>query len=132
MWKLSAVYLFVVTGMYGVGFWVADLVKKLLVTTGGMDAFTNLGIKSGLAVGLVCVPVFTLTGIAMVLNASSSDRHQERRFHVAIPAFLGAAGLVGFALLQCSRTVLGDASARPWSPRCTCACSRTCAYQLHW
>jgi len=100
MWKLSAVYLFVVTGMYGVGFWVADLVKKLLVTTGGMDAFTNLGIKSGLAVGLVCVPVFTLTGIAMVLNAASSDRHQERRFHVAIPAFLGAAGLVGFALLQ--------------------------------
>lgn len=100
MWKLAAVYLFVVTGMYGIGFWVADLVKRLLIETGGIQVFTDMGVKTGLAVGLVCVPIFTLTGFAMVLNAAHSDKYLERRWHVSIPCFIGAAGLVGFAFLQ--------------------------------
>jgi len=42
---------------------------------------------------LTAIP-YAFAAVAMVLVGRSADKHRERRWHVAIPAFLGAIGLL--------------------------------------
>jgi ACS family tartrate transporter-like MFS transporter len=82
IWMLSAVYFGVSTTMYGVTLWLPTVIRAL----------------SGLSyvmTGLVASLPFIVTAIAMVLVGMHSDRRGERRWHTAIPAFLGAASLAG-------------------------------------
>ncbi len=44
-------------------------------------------------IGLITAIPYAVASVAMVLNARHSDRTGERRLHVAVPAFLGAAGV---------------------------------------
>src|SRR5207247_8827131 len=66
---------------------------------------TNLpSVVSGLVgknlarVGWISAIPYACGGIAMILIGLHSDRTRERRWHVAIPAFIGATGLVITAL----------------------------------
>ena len=45
-------------------------------------------------VGLLTMVPYLLAALAMVMLGRCSDRAKERRWHVAVPAILGAAGLV--------------------------------------
>ncbi|HET7892122.1 MAG TPA: MFS transporter [Candidatus Sulfotelmatobacter sp.] len=81
IWMLSLVYFGVSTTMYGVTLWLPSVIRSL----------------SGLSyvlTGLISALPFLLTAIAMVLVGMSSDRARERRWHTAVPAFVGAAALV--------------------------------------
>ena len=81
IWMLSLVYFGVSTTMYGVTLWLPSVIRSL----------------SGLSylwTGVVSALPFLMTAIAMVLVGMRSDRTGERRWHTAIPAFVGAAGLV--------------------------------------
>ncbi len=81
VWLMALIYFSVVIGLYGLSFWLPLLIK----TTGVTDP---------LLIGwLVAVP-YGVSVVAMILVGRSSDRRRERRWHVAIPALLGAVGLV--------------------------------------
>ena len=81
IWALSLVYFGVSTTMYGVTLWLPSVIQSL----SGLGNF---------ATSLVAVLPFLATAVAMVLVGMHSDRTGERRWHTAIPAFIGAAALV--------------------------------------
>ncbi len=80
VWLFALVYFSVVMGLYGLGFWL----PLLLRSTGVSDPRT---------IGwLVAIP-YGASIVAMVLVGRSSDARGELRWHVALPALVGAAGL---------------------------------------
>ena len=81
IWMLSIVYFAVSTTMYGVTLWLPSVIRSL----SGLSYFLT---------GLVSTLPFLVTTVAMVLVGVLSDRAGERRWHTAIPAFVGAAALV--------------------------------------
>ena len=80
VWVLSACYFGIIMGLYGIGFWLPTLIKASGVT----DSFD---------VGLLTMIPYGAAAVAMVAIGRSSDRNKERRWHVALPAVLGAIGL---------------------------------------
>jgi ACS family tartrate transporter-like MFS transporter len=83
IWMLSMVYFGVPTTMYGVTLWLPSVIRSL----SGLSYFMT---------GLVSALPFVVTAICMVLVGIHSDRTGERRWHTAIPAFVGA-GVLGLA-----------------------------------
>jgi MFS family permease len=84
---LAAIMLTFNTGFYGLSFWLPSIMKAA-------------GVPSTFVIGVLSAVPFIIAAFAMVLNASHSERTGERRWHAAIPAFLGAVGLAlsaGFA-----------------------------------
>jgi MFS transporter, ACS family, tartrate transporter len=77
---LSLVYFGLPSTMYGVTLWLPIAVRSL----SGLSYF---------ATGLVSAMPFIATAIAMALVGMHSDRTNERRWHIAIPALTGAVGL---------------------------------------
>ncbi|HKH99069.1 MAG TPA: MFS transporter [Candidatus Sulfotelmatobacter sp.] len=80
IWLLSLVYFGVSTTAYGVTLWLPTVIRAV----------------SGLSyiwTGVVAAVPFLVAAIVMVLVGMHSDRSGERRWHTAIPAFVGAAGL---------------------------------------
>ena len=86
IWMLSLVYFGVPATMYGVTLWLPSVIRSL----SGLSYFTT---------GVVAAIPFLVTTVLMVLIGMHSDRTGERRWHIAIPAFVSAAALVaaGFA-----------------------------------
>ena len=78
---LSGLYFFFIMGLYGVSFWLPQLIK-------------NLGVKDIMTVGLLSAIPYGVAAVCMVLVGQSSDRQAERRWHLVVPALLGAIGLV--------------------------------------
>jgi hypothetical protein len=70
-----------VAGLYGVGFWLPTIIW-------------GMGVKSPLNVGFLTAMPYAAGAIGMVLVGKNADYHRERWGHVAIPAGLGATGLV--------------------------------------
>ena len=81
VWVLALMYFSEVVGFYGVTFFLPQLVKEMGVTS----EFNN---------GLVSAIPWIFAAVAMVWNGQHSDKTMERRWHVAIPALIAAAGLV--------------------------------------
>ncbi|MES2262268.1 MAG: MFS transporter [Pseudomonadota bacterium] len=79
VWHLAALYFSLVISLYGVSFWMPTLIK-------------GLGVKDALDVGLLSAIPWICGMVAMVLTARSADRNNERRWHIAIPALIGATG----------------------------------------
>ncbi|APR35353.1 MFS transporter [Paraburkholderia sp. SOS3] len=92
VWLMSLIYFSFVIGLYGVSFWLPTIIKA----TGVTDPF---------AIGLLSAIPFAAAVVAMVLVSRSADRTRERRWHVAIPAFAGALGLV-LSILWAQNTLL--------------------------
>src|SRR3954447_3904939 len=89
VWLLCAVYFGVVTSVYGVSFWLPLIIEHL----SGLGEF---------AVGLLTAIPYVAGAVGMVLFARHSDATGERRWHVAIAAFVGTIGLVLTGLVQVS------------------------------
>jgi len=79
VWLLAAVYFCLICGLYGAGFWMPTLIQRS-------------GVSSPLAIGLLTVLPNAAGAVAMVAISRRSDRARERRWHLVIPAFVGAAG----------------------------------------
>lgn len=77
---LSAIYIFVVTGYYGLTFFLPSITAKMKGTSiVSQTIITSLPYAFGLA--------------AMLVNSAHSDRTGERRWHTAAPILLGGIGL---------------------------------------
>ncbi|MFZ6644956.1 MFS transporter [Undibacterium sp. TJN25] len=81
VWLMGLIYFCFVMGLYGISFWLPTLIKAL-------------GVKDLMDVGLLTAIPYAFAAVAMVMVGRSSDRLGERRWHIAVPGFLGAAGLV--------------------------------------
>ena len=81
VWLLALLYFALVCGLYGVSFWIPQIIQGF----GGLGDF---------AVGVVSMVPYLAAAIGMVVVGAHSDRRQERRWHLAGPAFIGAAGLL--------------------------------------
>ncbi len=77
---LSIIYFGIVTGMYGLSFWLPQIVKAF-----GM---------SNTMTGLVAAVPYLAAASAMVMWGRHSDARGERVWHVALPAFVGGAALI--------------------------------------
>ncbi|MGA2549432.1 MAG: MFS transporter [Burkholderiaceae bacterium] len=81
VWALSGIYLFFIMGLYGVGFWLPTLIK-------------GSGVTEPLEIGLLTALPYAAAAIAMILVGRSSDVSRERRWHIAVPGVVGAAGWI--------------------------------------
>lgn len=81
VWILALVYFLMVMGLYGVGFWLPQLIR-------------NTGVQDVLDIGLLTAIPYTIAAVTMIACARHSDRTGERRWHLALAAFIGAAGLL--------------------------------------
>ncbi len=78
VWFFSFVYFGIVMGVYGVSFWLPQIIKETITR----DAWE---------IGLISMIPWGVGAIAMVVNGQHSDRTGERRWHVAGAAIIGAA-----------------------------------------
>ncbi|MBC8135340.1 MAG: MFS transporter [Fibrella sp.] len=85
---LCATFFFLVAGMYGISMWLPQIIASM----GAKD--------DPLRVGLLTAIPYTAAGIVMVANGFHSDRTGERKWHIAVPAAVGALGLVASALFS--------------------------------
>ena len=69
----------IVMGVYGIGFWLPQLIR-------------SMGVQDPLRVGVLSAIPYATAAVAMVLVGRSSDRHQERRWHLVVAALVGAGG----------------------------------------
>src|SRR3569832_351334 len=81
VWLMAAIYFCCMMGLYGIGFYLPTLIKAACV-------------KDALNVGLLTAVPYGCAVIAMLLNAKSSDRMRERRWHFAIASALGGLGIL--------------------------------------
>ena len=82
IWWMAAIYFAFVMGQYALTFWLPTLVKAT-------------GVKGNFNIGLLSAIPFLCAIVAMNLFGRSADRLRERRWHLIIPALMGA---VGFAV----------------------------------
>ncbi len=86
IWHLGLIGFTLNTAMYGMNFWMPQLVKSL-----------SSGISNS-QIGLVLM-IPHLVGLpVMVMVSRSSDRKQERRFHAAIPAIVSGIALASLGI----------------------------------
>lgn len=77
---LSAIYIFIVTGYYGLNFFLPSITAKMKGTSVvSQTIITSLPYAFGL--------------VAMLINSANSDRTGERRWHTALPMLVGGVGL---------------------------------------
>nr|WP_244507566.1 MFS transporter [Methylobacterium phyllostachyos] len=67
-------------GQYGLSFWLPTLIAQA-------------GVQGLLAIGLFSAIPFGVAIVCMLLTARSSDRRNERRWHLVVPFLVGAIGL---------------------------------------
>jgi len=79
MWWMSLIYFAFVTGQYGLTFWMPTLVK-------------STGITDTLQIGLLSAIPFVVAIVVMNLFGHSADKRRERRWHLIVPALMGALG----------------------------------------
>lgn len=77
---LSVIYFGIVTGMYGLSFWLPQIVK-------------GFGL-SNTATGFISAVPYVAAAVVMVLWGRHSDLTRERVWHIALPAFVGGAALI--------------------------------------
>jgi nitrate/nitrite transporter NarK len=81
VWLLAFIYFAIVSGLYGVSFWLPSIIKAM-------------GVADPLQVGFISVIPWAFGIVAMYLAAHSADYRQEYRWHTAVSCVAGAAGLL--------------------------------------
>lgn len=84
IWLLSLIYFGLNTVSYGISLWLPNLIK-------------NVSHANNLTIGVLSSIPYILAAIAMVIVGLNSDRTGERRWHLAMSAFVGATGIAAAA-----------------------------------
>jgi MFS family permease len=110
---LSVVYFALAFGLYGLGFWMPQIIKK------------SLDIQSDLRVSLLTALPYALGAVAMVIWGRRCDRGGQTPGYTALPMVLGGVVLAGSALLTES----------PWlgyGGLCVCSIGIMAAFPAFW
>ena len=83
---LAAAYFTFIAGTYVISFWLPTIVK-------------SFGVSDPLHIGLLTAIPYIAGAIGMVVISKHSDKTLERRWHCALAAFAGGAGLVATTFL---------------------------------
>jgi MFS family permease len=112
VWFMCGVYFCFILGQYGLNFWMPTLIR-------------SAGVRGATAIGVVSAIPYIVTLVMMNLLAHSADKRRERRWHLAVPALIGAAGFViaptapnvGIAIAALSLAAAGAITCAPlfWS-----------------
>ncbi|MCC9294244.1 MFS transporter [Clostridium sp. WLY-B-L2] len=78
--KMCLIYFLWITGFWGFGFWLPTVLKSVSGLSNSSVSF------------LIIIPM-TIALIGFIVNGNSSSKTGEKRWHVAIPMFIGAAGM---------------------------------------
>ncbi len=81
VWHMCLIYFFQVTGLYGIGLWLPDLLRSA----------THQG---NIATGFLTAIPFLAGAISMVFWGWNSDRKQERKWHLIAGNLLGSGGFI--------------------------------------
>ena len=81
IWILSLVYFAIIFGLYGVTFWLPQIIQ-------------SFGSRSDFGIGMLSAVPFFGAAVAMVFVGRASDLSGERRWHLAVSAAVGAVGLI--------------------------------------
>jgi D-galactonate transporter len=81
LWMLSFANFALLSGVYGVSFWLPQIIK-------------DLGVKDLVVNGFITAIPFAVACVGMVVIGKHSDRTGERKWHTAVCGAIGAAGLV--------------------------------------
>ncbi len=86
LYGYGLVYFCLISGLYTISFWLPTLLR-------------DAGVRDIAMIGWLSAMPYVGAIIAMQVNARSSDRRQERHWHVVLPTCIGALGLAvaGFA-----------------------------------
>lgn len=84
VWILSLIYFGLNTVSYGISLWLPNLIK-------------NASSANNLTIGLLSAVPYLCAAIAMVFVGLHSDKTGERRWHLAMSAFVGSAGMAAAA-----------------------------------
>ena len=82
---LSLVYFGIVFGSYVLTFFLPDAIKAIGKQFGSDYSIIEIGFLSAIP--------YAIATVFMIINSRHSDRVGERRLHVAIPVFVGAAAI---------------------------------------
>lgn len=85
VWLLALIFFSFNIGYYGINFWLPSIIK-------------SSGVQDDFAIGLLAAVPYIFGAVCMLWNSRHSDLKQERRWHIAIPAIVGAIGLTFSAL----------------------------------
>ena len=88
VWHLGIVYSLMTIGLYGLGFWMPQIIRSL------NPSFSNVEI------GLVMTLPFIAALFAMLAWSAHSDRTGERVWHTGLPPFIGGIALVVAGIVQ--------------------------------
>ena len=113
VWLMCAILFSIGMGSYAIGFWQPTIIRQ----TGVRDPFI---------IGLLTMLPYGLALISMILVGRHADKTRERRWHLAIPNMLAAAGFLlctfagtstTLAMTSLVMTVVGVVTALPmfWS-----------------
>jgi MFS family permease len=78
---LGASYFLILCGLYGISFWLPQIVR-------------GLGITSPLNIGFLTAMLYSAAAVAMLLVSRNSDKTGERRKHIAVCGLIGAVGFI--------------------------------------
>jgi MFS family permease len=81
VWFMCLIYFCFILGQYGLNFWMPTLIK-------------TAGVKGATTIGLVSAIPYVVTLVMMNVLGFSADKRRERRWHLVIPALIGAVGFV--------------------------------------
>jgi MFS family permease len=81
LWLLSFIYFSIVMGFYGISFWLPQLVNTLVD-------------KNLMLTGLLSAIPYAVAAIGMIVIGHSSDKKNERCWHIALSALAGSLGLL--------------------------------------
>ena len=79
VWQMCLIYFCFIMGQYGLTFWMPTFVE-------------SSGVEGNLMIGLLSAIPFLVAIVAMNLFGRSADRRRERRWHLVVPALMGAVG----------------------------------------
>lgn len=81
VWLLVFVYFGVNVAGYGISFWLPSLIR-------------NLSVAGTISIGLLTAIPYAAALVVMVLAGAYADKSGEHRWHIAVPALVGALALV--------------------------------------
>lgn len=81
VWAFGLVYFCIQSGVYAINFWLPSIIK-------------SLGFSDALVIGWISAIPYLLAGVFMQLTGRSADLDGERRWHLVVPMWMGAAGLI--------------------------------------